>query len=92
MPDDILIDVYPEFGLDFLDLSEEAQTEVEALFKALAVNPYDPIIQRKSFLHGERFEYPLADGHSIFWRLEIDQGSILKMRVLISEIARRPKR
>lgn len=89
MRDKISIDVYEEFGLDFQDLGERAQSEVEELFKVLAVNPYDPVIQRKSSLHGERFEYPLAGGYSIFWSIEVYEGSILKMRVLISAIERR---
>ena len=92
MRDEIPIEVYKEFGLDFQDLSEQAQNEVDALLKVLVVNPYDPIIQRKSSLHDERFEYPLAGGYSIFWRIEVYQGSILKMRVLIAAIERRRKR
>jgi hypothetical protein len=75
--------------LDFLDLSEQAQAEDEELFKTLAVNPYDPTLQRRSSLHGERFEYPLSDGHAVIWRVEVYQGSILKMRVLVSAIERR---
>jgi hypothetical protein len=83
---DIPIDLYEKFGSDFYDLCEWAQTEVAELLKKLAVNPYDPAIQRKCSLHGERFAYPLSDGHSVIWRVEINEGSILKMRVLVSAI------
>ena len=83
---DVPIDVYEEFGSDLFDLSGRAQAEVEELLKKLAVNPYDPAIQRKCSLHGERFEYPLSDGHSVIWKVEVYEGSILKMRVLVSAI------
>jgi len=89
MRTDIPIDVYEEFGLDFYDLSERAQAEVTEFLRKLSINPYDPPIQRKCSLHGERLEYPLSDGHSIIWRVEVYEGSLLKMRVLISAIERR---
>lgn len=90
MRDEITIDIYEDFATDFLSLGQQAQDEVKALFKILEVNPYDPGIQQRVYLHGERIEYPLDGGYSIFWK--VHHFTILRMRILVLAIERRRRR
>jgi hypothetical protein len=90
MRDEIQIEIYDGFASDFLPLEPQARDEVKALFKILQVNPCDPNVQRRVYLHGQKFEFPLEGGYSIFWK--VHHFSILKMKVLVLAIERRRRR
>ncbi len=86
----IPIEIYDEFSDDFVKLTDEAQSEVKDLLVQLQDNPYEPELQKQCFLHdGERFEYPLDGGVSIFWKVHHPSLSVtkLKMTVWLEKIA-----
>ena len=84
MRDEVDIIIYDDFAADWQKLGREAQAQGKELLRTLQVNPYDPNVQRKCILHGERFEYPLEGGYSIFWR--VHHTTIMKMEVLLLAI------
>jgi mRNA-degrading endonuclease RelE of RelBE toxin-antitoxin system len=84
VPDEVPIIIYDDFAADWHKLGSEAQAQVKQLLRTLQVNPYEPNVQRKCLLHGERFEYPLDGGYSIFWK--VHHTSIMKMKVLLLAI------
>ena len=87
MPGKTVISIYDDFASDFLSLGDQAQAEVEQLLRTLQVNPYDPGIQRRSFLHDDKFEFPLDGGYSIFWK--IHHYTIMRMEILILAVEKR---
>lgn len=89
MPHKIYVHIYRDFGSDFVRLNDKARDQVKALLETLQENPYDPDIQRDSFVHDERFEYPLDGGYSIFWSVNHFDNSIMRMDIFVVAIERR---
>ena len=89
MPHEIYVQIHRDVASDFVRLSDKAQDQVRALLLTLQVNPYDPEIQRHSFIHDELFEYPLDGGYSIFWSVHHFDNSIMRMDIFVSSIERR---
>jgi hypothetical protein len=81
----IIIEIYDEFPHDFLHvLNKKARSETKALIGKLSANPYDPTLQKASILHeGERFEYALDGGLSIFWRVQDRAPSITEQNLTV---------
>jgi hypothetical protein len=79
---------YDDFWTHYWQVTSRARSQIEALLKILEVNPYDPDLQRKCLIHGERFEYELDGGYSIIWSVHQVRYSILapKMEVLLLAI------